>query len=176
VYGELRPTSLSCCMSLKMILDEVVDTGFIAANPYLMAPLREQDCAQKMLKYIEEVIVNGTPKELGDVGDPPSSVLIPEIKESAKKRTKSLKKIFDEEGPEAFAQAVLTNDELLITDTTWRDVHQSLLATRLCRTIDSMLNIAPASKEALANAHSLECWGVVTFDVAMRFLRKCPWD
>lgn len=157
-------------------LDGVVDTGFIAANPYLMAPLREQDRAQKMLKYIGEVIVNGTPKELGAVGDPPASVdpYIPEIKESAKKRTKSLKKIFDEEGPEAFAKAVRNNDGLLITDTTWRDAHQSLLATRL-RTID-MLNIAPATKEALANAYSLECWGGATFDVAMRFLRECPWD
>ena len=59
-------------------------------------------------------------------------------------------------------------------DTTWRDAHQSLLATRL-RTID-MLNIAPATSTALANCYSLECWGGATFDVAMRFLRECPWD
>jgi pyruvate carboxylase len=157
-------------------LDGVVDTGFIAANPYLTAPLREQDRAQKLLKYIGEIIVNGTPKELGAVGPAPSSVnpFIPTVEKSGKTRSKSLKKIFDEEGPEAFAKAVRKNDGLLITDTTWRDAHQSLLATRL-RTVD-MLNIAPATKVALANAYSLECWGGATFDVSMRFLRECPWD
>ena len=59
-------------------------------------------------------------------------------------------------------------------DTTWRDAHQSLLATRL-RTID-MVNIAKETSYALANAYSLECWGGATFDVAMRFLYEDPWD
>jgi pyruvate carboxylase len=160
----------------EQFLDGVIDTGFIAQNPYLLAPLREQDRAQKMLKYIAEVIVNGTPKELGAVGDPPATVnpIIPEIPSSGKKKEKSLKKIFDEEGPDAFAKAVRDNEGLLIMDTTWRDAHQSLLATRL-RTID-ILNIAPATKIALANAYSLECWGGATFDVTMRFLRECPWE
>ena len=157
-------------------LDGVVDTGFIAANPYLMAPLREQDRAQKVLKYIGEVIVNGTPKELGAVGPPPATVdpYIPEVTNAGRVKSKSLKKIFDQDGPEAFAKAVRDNEGLLLTDTTWRDAHQSLLATRM-RTID-MLNIAPATKVALANAYSIECWGGATFDVAMRFLRECPWD
>ena len=157
-------------------LDGVVDTGFIGANPYLLAPLREQDRAQKLLKYIGEVIVNGTPKELGAVGDPPAKIdpIIPVIEPSGKERSPSLKKIFDSEGPEAFAKAVRANDGLLITDTTWRDAHQSLLATRM-RTKD-MLNIADATKVALANAYSLENWGGATFDVCMRFLRECPWD
>jgi pyruvate carboxylase len=160
----------------EQFLDGVVDTGFIAANPYLMAPLREKDRAQKMLKYIAEVVVNGTPKELGAIGPPPAIVdpLIPVITDSGRPKSKSLKKIFDEQGPAAFAKAVRRNDGLLITDTTWRDAHQSLLATRL-RTID-MINIAPATRVALANAYSLECWGGATFDVAMRFLKECPWD
>lgn len=59
-------------------------------------------------------------------------------------------------------------------DTTWRDAHQSLLATRL-RTID-MVNIAKETSYALANAYSLECWGGATFDVAMRFLYEDPWE
>ena len=59
-------------------------------------------------------------------------------------------------------------------DTTWRDAHQSLLATRL-RTID-MLNIAKETSYALSNAYSLECWGGATFDVAMRFLYEDPWE
>ena len=63
---------------------------------------------------------------------------------------------------------------LLLTDTTWRDAHQSLLATRV-RTRD-LLAIAPATAHAMANAYSLEMWGGATFDVALRFLRECPWD
>lgn len=63
---------------------------------------------------------------------------------------------------------------VLIMDTTWRDAHQSLLATRL-RTVD-MVNIAKETSYALANAYSLECWGGATFDVAMRFLYEDPWE
>jgi pyruvate carboxylase len=157
-------------------LDGVVDTGFIASNPYLMAPLKEQDRAQKMLKYIGEIIVNGTPKDLGAAGPPPATLnpYIPQVKSVGKKDGKSLKQIFDQQGPEAFAKAVRNNKGLLITDTTWRDAHQSLLATRL-RTVD-MLNIADATKVAMANCYSLENWGGATFDVCMRFLRECPWD
>mmetsp|Transcript_20320 Transcript_20320/g.43985 ORF Transcript_20320/g.43985 Transcript_20320/m.43985 type:complete len:1262 (-) Transcript_20320:124-3909(-) len=159
-------------------LDGVVDTGFIAANPHLMDPLREQDRAQKLLRYIGNVIVNGTPKELGAVGPPPSTVdpFIPKIEPNPGQLDSkpSLKKIFDTQGPEAFARAVRENKGLLLTDTTWRDAHQSLLATRM-RTID-MLNISDATKVALSNAYSLECWGGATFDVAMRFLREDPWE
>lgn len=156
-------------------LHGTVNTGFIAANPYLLAPLKEQDRAQKLIHYIGEVIVNGTPKSLGAVGAPPSLVdpYVPTIEEKPKVG-RSLKEIFDTDGPEAFAKAVRENEGLLITDTTWRDAHQSLLATRL-RTID-MLNIAPATRVALRNAYSLECWGGATFDVCMRFMRECPWD
>lgn len=158
-------------------LDGVVNTGFIAANPHLMDPIREQDRAQKLLHYIGNVIVNGTPKELGAVSGPPSSVdpIIPVIQPPAKpKHERSLKKIFDQDGPEAFAKAVRSREGLLITDTTWRDAHQSLLATRV-RTID-LLNIADATKVALANCYSLENWGGATFDVTLRFLKECPWD
>ena len=156
-------------------LSGVVDTGFIAANPHLLEPLKEKDRAQKLLHYIGEVIVNGTPKSLGAVGAPPSVTdpMIP-VLEPNPKTTPSLKETFDKEGPEAFAKAVRANEGLLITDTTWRDAHQSLLATRM-RTVD-MLNIAEANNVALANAYSLENWGGATFDVCMRFLRECPWD
>mmetsp|Transcript_23557 Transcript_23557/g.36368 ORF Transcript_23557/g.36368 Transcript_23557/m.36368 type:complete len:1256 (+) Transcript_23557:126-3893(+) len=156
-------------------LTGVVDTSFIASNPDLLAPLKEKDRAQKLLHYIGEVIVNGTPKSLGAVGPPCSTVdpYIPTLEPQPKTKP-GLKEVFDEGGAEAFAKAVRENDGLLITDTTWRDAHQSLLATRL-RTID-MLNIAPATREALCDAYSLECWGGATFDVSMRFLRECPWD
>lgn len=79
-----------------------------------------------------------------------------------------------EKGPEEFAKAVRSYPGVLIMDTTWRDAHQSLLATRM-RTID-MANIAKETSYALANAYSIECWGGATFDVAMRFLYEDPWE
>lgn len=156
-------------------IDGYVDTGFIAARPELLAPLAEKDRAQKLLHYLGEVIVNGTPKSLGASGPAPSIIdpIIPNIPAVAKTR-KSLKEIFDAEGAESFAREVRNNDGLLITDTTWRDAHQSLLATRL-RTID-MLNVAKPTSVALKNCYSLECWGGATFDVSMRFLHEDPWD
>ncbi|KAL7463104.1 hypothetical protein ACHAXS_003485 [Conticribra weissflogii] len=163
-------------LSNKDFLEGEVTTGFIGSNPYLMSPLVEKDRARKILHYIGEVIVNGTPKSLGATGPPPSQIdpYVPGIPLHHKDKKKSLKQIFDNHGPEAFAKAVRENKGLMITDTTWRDAHQSLLATRL-RTID-MLNIAEPTTVALRNAYSLECWGGATFDVSMRFLNECPWE
>lgn len=159
----------------ETFLNGSVDTGFIAAHPELMAPLKEKDRAQKLLCYIGGIIVNGAPKALGANGPPPSPIdpIIPDIPTVAK-TTKSLKEIFDSQGADDFAKAVRQHSGLLITDTTWRDAHQSLLATRV-RTID-MLKIAPSTNVALRNAYSLECWGGATFDVSMRFLNECPWE
>ena len=78
------------------------------------------------------------------------------------------------EGPAGFAKAVRAHPGLLLIDTTWRDAHQSLLATRV-RTID-IAAIAPQTAHTLAGAFSLEMWGGATFDVSLRFLRECPWD
>ena len=75
---------------------------------------------------------------------------------------------------EAFAKAVREYTGTLITDTAWRDAHQSLLATRM-RTIN-VINVVKETSYALANAYSLECWGGATFDVAMRFLYEDPWE
>jgi pyruvate carboxylase len=77
------------------------------------------------------------------------------------------------DGPDGWARAVRAHKGVLITDTTMRDAHQSLLATRM-RTHD-ILRAAPATSHLLANAGSLECWGGATFDVALRFLHECPW-
>jgi pyruvate carboxylase len=77
------------------------------------------------------------------------------------------------EGPDGWAKAVRAHKGVLITDTTMRDAHQSLLATRM-RTHD-LLRAAPATSHLLAPAGSLECWGGATFDVALRFLHECPW-
>jgi pyruvate carboxylase len=88
--------------------------------------------------------------------------------------TTGWRNIIVEHGPEKFARAVRDYPGVLIMDTTWRDAHQSLLATRL-RSID-MINIAKETSYALSNAYSLECWGGATFDVAMRFLYEDPWE
>ncbi|KAG0427603.1 hypothetical protein HPB47_025355, partial [Ixodes persulcatus] len=77
-------------------------------------------------------------------------------------------------GPEGFAKAVRRHDGLLLMDTTFRDAHQSLLATRV-RTID-LLNISPFVAQSFSKLYSLENWGGATFDVAMRFLHECPWE
>jgi len=152
-----------------------VTTSFIAQNPSLMEPLRSQNRGQKLLRFIADMIVNGPPDSLGATGPPPSLVdpIVPSIPPPSD-TTVSLKQIFDEKGPEAFAKAVRNSKAALVTDTTWRDAHQSLLATRV-RTKD-LLTIAPATANALHKAYSLECWGGATFDVSMRFLNECPWD
>src|SRR5205823_10253336 len=81
---------------------------------------------------------------------------------------------FRELGPERFATWVRDQKRLLVTDTTMRDAHQSLLATRM-RTFD-MLRIAPAYAARHADLFSLEMWGGATFDTAYRFLKESPWD
>lgn len=83
------------------------------------------------------------------------------------------RKILKEKGPKGFAEAVRAHQKPLFMDTTWRDAHQSLLATRV-RTSD-LAAIAPATAVALSNAFSLEMWGGATFDVSMRFLKEDPW-
>ena len=79
-----------------------------------------------------------------------------------------------QDGPEGFAKAVLNTKGLLLTDTTLRDAHQSLLATRM-RTYD-MLKISPFLAHNFSSLYSLENWGGATFDVSMRFLHECPWE
>eukprot|EP00752_Nemacystus_decipiens_P003621 g3338.t1 len=160
-------------------VDGTVNTSFIGENPLLLAPMRVSNRGQKMLKYIADVIVNGPAPSLGAVGGEPALVdptlpsLDPAVDMPAKTEP-SLRDIYVEHGPAAFAKAVRDNQGTLITDTTWRDAHQSLLATRV-RTVD-LLNVAPATSVALRKAYSLECWGGATFDVSMRFLKECPWD
>lgn len=96
---------------------------------------------------------------------------------SAKEPPRGFKQIFQEKGAEGFAKAVREHRKTkgaLLMDTTWRDAHQSLLATRV-RTHD-ILKIAPATAHVLHNCYSIENWGGATFDVALRFLKECPWD
>jgi pyruvate/oxaloacetate carboxyltransferase/allophanate hydrolase subunit 1/biotin carboxyl carrier protein len=141
------------------------------------------ESALKITKYLAEMVVNG-PKHPGAVGPAPSKAnpKLPKASKdypsghvfSSQAPPPGLKQIFDKEGAAGFVKAVKNHKGALLTDTTWRDAHQSLLMTRM-RTID-MKNIARASSHALANCYSIENWGGATFDVALRFLHECPWD
>src|SRR5690606_6833355 len=111
---------------------------------------------------------------------PPMPVISPERQAAFERQLAgegpypSTKRILDERGPEGLAKWVLEQKRLLVTDTTFRDAHQSLLATRV-RTKD-MVNIAEATARLAPELFSLEMWGGATFDVAMRFLKECPWE
>ncbi|GMH71564.1 hypothetical protein TL16_g05684 [Triparma laevis f. inornata] len=157
-------------------LNKTVTTSFIGENPDLLAPSTSKDRAQKILKYLAEVTVNGPEAALGATGSPCATVepIVPNLGPNKLNTNKSLRQIYVSDGPEAFAKAVRNKKSLLLTDTTWRDAHQSLLATRV-RTTD-LLKIAQPTSVAFEDAYSLECWGGATFDVSMRFLRECPWD
>lgn len=159
-------------------------TTFIDDTPDLFKLVRSQNRAQKLLAYLGDLAVNGSSIK-GQVGEPglKTEIVVPSFQgrddpskplDASVPNTIGWRNIIVEKGPEAFAKAVREYPGTLIMDTTWRDAHQSLLATRL-RTID-MVNIAKETSYALANAYSLECWGGATFDVAMRFLYEDPWE
>mmetsp|Transcript_14151 Transcript_14151/g.27488 ORF Transcript_14151/g.27488 Transcript_14151/m.27488 type:complete len:1192 (+) Transcript_14151:68-3643(+) len=153
-----------------------IDTSFIAENPNLVKPRRSDNRGQRLLKYIGNTIVNGPEKSLGATGPAPSNVtpIVPVLNTPEPSNKRSLRQIYVEDGAQAFAKAVREHKGLLLTDTTWRDAHQSLLATRV-RTKD-LETIAPATAIAMRNAYSIEMWGGATFDVSMRFLREDPWE
>lgn len=148
-------------------------TAFIDQTPSLFEFTERRDRATKLLRYLAEVSVNGNsqvkdrpkPKQLAEPQISPSSGKTP---------PKGLRDRLKEVGPYAFGQWVKSQSDVLFTDTTMRDAHQSLLATRM-RTHD-MVKVAPYYANYLSNLFSLECWGGATFDVAMRFLQECPWQ
>lgn len=159
-------------------------TTFIDDTPELFQLYKSADRATRMLSYLGDLVVNGS-QIVGQIGEPilKGDISLPTLYKAGSSEESlditepcatGWRNIIVEKGPEAFAKAVRENDGTLIMDTTWRDAHQSLLATRV-RTID-MLNIAPQTSHALSNAYALECWGGATFDVAMRFLYEDPWD
>ena len=157
-------------------------TTFIDDTPELFALVGGQNRGQKLLAYLADVAVNGSSIK-GQIGEPKfkGDIIMPQMLDDTGKVVdvnqpckQGWKQVIDEKGPEGFAKAVRANKGCLIMDTTWRDAHQSLLATRV-RTVD-LLNIAKETSYAYSNAYSLECWGGATFDVAMRFLYEDPWD
>jgi len=156
-------------------------TTFIDDTPKLFEMVSSQNRAQKLLAYLADLAVNGSSIK-GQVGLPKllKEPIIPDITDSkgevidvSQKPPKGWRDVLLAEGAEKFAQKVREFDGTLIMDTTWRDAHQSLLATRV-RTYD-LLAIAQTTAHGYAGAFALECWGGATFDVAMRFLHEDPW-
>lgn len=160
-------------LSHPRFLEGNVDTEFIASTPKLFRFERRRNRGQKLLTYLGEVIVNGPTTPW--VSDSPPARVTPQIPSIPREPPPDgWRQVLKAKGPVAFAQEVRKHPGLLITDTTWRDAHQSLLATRV-RTID-LVAVAPATAHAMHKAFSLEMWGGATFDVALRFLRECPWE
>jgi pyruvate carboxylase len=150
------------------------NTSFIDQHPELLVIKEKQDRANKVLSFIGDVIVNGSP----GVAKPLRSAemieaTLPEI-DLLTPPPKGTRDILRERGAEGLSAWVLEQKGLLLTDTTMRDAHQSLLATRV-RTHD-LLQIAPATARFGSNLFSLENWGGATFDVSMRFLKEDPWQ
>jgi pyruvate carboxylase len=148
-------------------------TRFLDETPQLFQFTPRKDRATKLLTYIGEVIVNGN-KEVA--GKPrPAHFRVPAIPEHRPgPPPKGTKQLLDELGPRKFAEWMRAEKRLLLTDTTFRDAHQSLFATRV-RSYD-MLAIARYVAHELPNLFSLEMWGGATFDVALRFLLEDPWE
>ncbi len=148
-------------------------TRFIDETPVLFEQTRRQDRATKLLTYIADVSVNGHP-ETKNRARPPRDVAGPVIPEFGEDKPAGTRQLLDELGPKGFAGWMKEQTRALVTDTTMRDAHQSLLATRM-RTHD-IVGIADAYASGLPSLFSLECWGGATFDVAMRFLTESPWE
>ncbi|MDT8856511.1 pyruvate carboxylase [Paracoccaceae bacterium Fryx2] len=154
-------------------LNNTYTTKFIDTTPELMAFKKRRDRATKILTYIADITVNGHPETAGRTR-PVAVVKIPRPPLLQGKPAPGTRTLLEAEGPQAVADWLAAQTRVLITDTTMRDGHQSLLATRM-RSID-MIRATPAYAANLGGLFSVECWGGATFDVAYRFLQECPWQ
>lgn len=149
-------------------------TKFIDTTPELFQFAPRQDRATRLLTYIADVTVNGHPETAGRPRPPAEARKPRPPVESLGTWRAGTRQLLEEKGPKAVADWMKAQTRLLLTDTTMRDAHQSLLATRM-RSID-MIRVAPAYAQLLPDLFSVECWGGATFDVAYRFLQECPWQ
>jgi pyruvate carboxylase len=152
-----------------------VTTRFIDSTPELFRFAKRRDRASRVLRYIGEVIVNGQPDMKGRTAPDLShhTVIVPSVDRSLAPPAGHRERLA-ELGAQGFADWMKEHPRVLVTDTTMRDAHQSLLATRV-RTRD-LVDIAPAYARLAPGLLSVECWGGATFDVAMRFLKEDPWQ
>ena len=154
-------------------LDYSYTTKFIDTTPALFAFKKRRDRATKILTYIADITVNGHPETAGRP-KPHAEAKAPKPPKARAEPAMGTRNLLEQKGPQAVADWMKAQTKVLITDTTMRDGHQSLLATRM-RSID-MITVAPAYAANLPQLFSVECWGGATFDVAYRFLQECPWQ
>ncbi len=166
-------TFLEAIITHPSFRDNSYTTKFIDTTPELFAQVKRQDRATKLLNYLADVTVNGHPEARGrpkpnaDAAAP----VVPFVKGDVVDGTKQK---LDALGAAGFSKWMRAQPQVLVTDTTMRDGHQSLLATRM-RTFD-IARVSGAYARALPQLLSLECWGGATFDVSMRFLTEDPWE
>ncbi len=166
-------TFLEAIIGHPKFRDNTYTTKFIDTTPELFTSVKRQDRATKLLNYLADVSVNGHPEARGrpqpkaDAAAPRVPYVDAPVPDGTRQRLEKL-------GAEKFAEWMRNEKRVLVTDTTMRDGHQSLLATRM-RTFD-IERIAGVYSRALPQLLSLECWGGATFDVAMRFLTEDPWE
>ncbi|MGO9152531.1 pyruvate carboxylase [Mycobacterium sp.] len=162
---------------LQAVLDDPdfvagrVTTSFINERPQLLTAHASADRGTKILNYLADVTVNQPH------GPRPSTVYphdkLPQVDLSAPPVSGSKQRLA-ELGPEGFAQWMRESKHVGVTDTTFRDAHQSLLATRVRTT--GLLRVAPYIARMMPQLLSVECWGGATYDVALRFLKEYPWQ
>jgi len=149
-------------------------TTFIDETPGLFKFKKRRDRGTKVLTYIADITVNGHPETEGRA-KPPASVKPPKPPATGPAGPAyGTRNLLEQKGPQAVADWLGQQKQVLLTDTTMRDGHQSLLATRM-RSYD-MVKVADAYARNLPQLFSVECWGGATFDVAYRFLQECPWQ
>lgn len=148
-------------------------TRFIDETPELFQFPKRRDRATRLMRFLGEVQVNGNSEVHGRI-EAARRTAAPRPALPRGETPPGTAQKLAELGPEGFARWMLEQPQVLLTDTTMRDAHQSLLATRM-RSHD-LLAIAPAYARLLPQLLSLECWGGATFDVAMRFLKEDPWE
>ena len=156
-----------------IFLSNEYTTKFIDTTPDLFDFDKRRDRGTKVLTYIADVSVNGHPETKGRPL-PNFDAPTPLSPNSVGEMSYGTRNLLEQKGAKAVADWVLKQRQLLLTDTTMRDGHQSLLATRM-RSVD-MIRVAPAYASNLPSLFSVECWGGATFDVAYRFLQECPWQ
>ncbi len=150
-------------------------TRFIDETPELFRFATRRDRATRLLAFLGDVIVNGNPEvtRLARPTIPAFLAPLPAPVNGAPPPPGTRQRL-DEMGASSLAQWLRDEKRVMITDTTFRDAHQSLLATRV-RSRD-LLAVAPAYAHNLAELFSVECWGGATFDVALRYLKESPWE
>ncbi|MTJ81965.1 MAG: pyruvate carboxylase [Telmatospirillum sp.] len=150
-------------------------TRFIDTTPELFQFAKRRDRATRLLNFLGEVAVNGNPEVKGRrlPALPLARPLLPPV-DPASPVPQGTRDRLLAAGPRGFAEWVKERKQVLLTDTTMRDAHQSLFATRMRS--DDMLAVAPFYARMLPDLFSLECWGGATFDVAFRFLKEDPWE